>query len=90
MTQSVVTEKHNTVVTSVNTPAIITREPGGRVVVTGIMGPQGQAGANTLSALTDTNLTTLVNGSVLVYSSATQKWTSTTTLEDQYMNGGAF
>lgn len=87
MTQSVVTEKHNTVVTSVNTPATITREPGGRVVVTGIMGPPG---SSTIAGLMDTNLTTLVNGSVLVYSSATQKWTSTTTLEDQYMNGGAF
>lgn len=87
MTQTVVTEKNNTVVTSVNTPATITREPGGRVVVTGIMGPPG---ASAISQLGDINLTTLLNGSVLVYNSGTQKWTSTTTLEDQYMNGGAF
>lgn len=87
MTEYVVTEKNNTVVSKVSVPATVTREPGGRVVLTGIMGPPG---ASSVSALGDIDVTTLVNGSVLVYKSSTQKWTSTTTLEDQYMNGGAF
>jgi hypothetical protein len=32
----------------------------------------------------------LQNGSVLVYKTTTNKWTSTLDLEDQFMNGGFF
>ena len=38
----------------------------------------------------DVDTTTLVNGSVLVYQTATNRWTSTTTLNLQNMEGGEF
>lgn len=38
----------------------------------------------------DVDTAILVNGSVLVFKSATNKWTSTTTLDLQNMEGGEF
>lgn len=38
----------------------------------------------------DVDTTNLVNGSVLVYRASTNKWTSTTTLDLQNMEGGEF
>lgn len=47
------------------------------------------SGVNNLS---DVDITTngLVNGSILVYNSSTSRWTSTTDLEDQNINGGGY
>ena len=46
----------------------------------------------TLSELSDVDVITegRQDGSVLVYSTSTSKWTSTLTLEKQLMNGGFF
>jgi hypothetical protein len=49
--------------------------------------------ANTLdsvSQIANVDTTTLNNGSVLVYKTTTNKWTSTTTLDAQNMEGGEF
>jgi hypothetical protein len=55
------------------------------------IGIQGPAGPNaTLATLPDINVNNLQNGSVLVYSTQTQKWVSTTILESQTMEGGFF
>lgn len=54
----------------------------------GIQGLSATSGS--LGDITDIDLTTLREGSVLVYKTATNKWTSTLDLEDQYMNGGFF
>lgn len=45
-----------------------------------------------MSNIADVDVTTngKINGSVLVYRSATDKWTSTTTLDAQNMEGGEF
>ena len=43
-----------------------------------------------LGDIGDVDTTTLVNGSVLVYNVATSRWTSTTTLNAQNMEGGEF
>jgi hypothetical protein len=43
-----------------------------------------------LSNVADVDTTTKVNGSVLVYRTTTNKWTSTTTLDAQNMEGGEF
>jgi hypothetical protein len=43
-----------------------------------------------LSAIADVDTTTKINGSVLVYRTTTNKWTSTTTLDAQNMEGGEF
>ena len=47
---------------------------------------------NSLSDVGDVDLSTngKVNGSVLVYRTTTNKWTSTTTLDAQNMEGGEF
>jgi hypothetical protein len=46
----------------------------------------------TISNIADVDVTTngKINGSVLVYRSTTNKWTSTTTLDAQNMEGGEF
>jgi len=43
-----------------------------------------------LSLIADVDTTTKINGSVLVYRTTTNKWTSTTTLDAQNMEGGEF
>jgi hypothetical protein len=43
-----------------------------------------------LSNILDVDVTTKINGSVLVYKQTTNKWTSTTTLDAQNMEGGEF
>lgn len=78
MSKTVVTEAHQTVVV---------REPQGRTVVTGIMGP---AGAATFNELRDIDLSQLGSGSLLVYNTQTQKWTATTLLDQQTVESGQF
>jgi len=45
-----------------------------------------------MSNIADVDITTngLISGSVLVYKTATNKWTSTTLLSEQNMEGGEF
>lgn len=45
---------------------------------------------DTVAQIGDVDLTTLNNGAVLVYKTTTSKWTSTTTLDAQNMEGGEF
>lgn len=43
-----------------------------------------------MSDIANVDTTTLNNGAVLVYKTITNKWTSTTTLDAQNMEGGEF
>lgn len=43
-----------------------------------------------ISNIADVDTTTKLNGSVLVYKTTTNKWTSTTILDAQDMEGGEF
>ena len=43
-----------------------------------------------ISSIADVDTTTKINGSVLVFKTTTSKWTSTTTLDAQNMEGGEF
>ena len=43
-----------------------------------------------MSDIAKVDTTTLIDGSVLVYKTITNKWTSTTTLDAQNMEGGEF
>lgn len=55
------------------------------------VGIQGLSAAEAgVSGLNDVDTTTLDNGSVLVYKTATSKWTASTTLEDQNITGGQY
>ena len=73
------TQNTNTV--SVNT------QSNNEVVAVGIQGP---AGPNFITQAADVDATVLNNGSILVYKTNTSKWTSTTTLDAQNMEGGEF
>jgi hypothetical protein len=44
----------------------------------------------TLDNVGDIDASTKINGSILVYKTITNKWTSTTTLDAQNMEGGEF
>lgn len=55
----------------------------------GIQGPPGPPG-NAIASAADVDTTSLHNGSILVYKTTTNKWTSTTTLDAQNMEGGEF
>ena len=45
---------------------------------------------DTVASIGDVDTTTLNNGAVLVYKTNTNKWTSTTSLDAQNMEGGEF
>jgi len=59
-----------------------------QVVGVGIQGPPGPQ--SSIATLPDVDLTNLENGSVLIYKTTSSKWTSTTTLDAQNMEGGEF
>jgi hypothetical protein len=73
------------------TQAVITAttSTGGTTIVTGssLTNPQS---VDSLSAIGNVDTTSLNNGAVLVYKTNTNKWTSTTTLDAQNMEGGEF
>jgi len=57
------------------------------------VGIQGQSAAQTgISGIADVDLTTngVVQGSILIYQTGTNKWTSSSTLDAQNMEGGEF
>jgi hypothetical protein len=58
------------------------------VTVVGIQGPSGAS--TTIGSIADVDAVNPDNGSVLVYKKNTNKWTSTTTLDAQNMEGGEF
>ena len=92
MTDTVVVDKHNTVVISTpGTSTVVSSTPSVEVIYTGIMGPPGPPGtAVPLSSLQDVDTSILRNGSVLVYNNTNLKWTSTTLLNQQTVDSGEF
>lgn len=46
--------------------------------------------SGSLASISDVDITTLVNGAVLVYNSSTQKWEATGELNNQEVNGGQY
>jgi hypothetical protein len=87
MTETVVTTSNNTVVVdNTATQTLVDANPT-TTIVTGMMGPPG---SSTLSAMADTDVTNLSAGSLLVYNTQTAKWTSTTLLDQQYVDCGQF
>jgi hypothetical protein len=72
------TEKHNTVVVRTETP---------KTIVTGMMGPPGKS---TMAGLEDVDMSTLTAGSILIYNTQTERWTSTTLLNQQVVDSGQY
>lgn len=63
--------------------------PAHQVVSVGIQGPSGSTAFKLNEAL-DIDITDIRNGSVLVYKQESQKWTATSTLEAQGLEGGQY
>ena len=72
-----------TKVVSVNT------QSNNEVIAVGIQGPAGTS-VSVMSGISDVDSSVLANGSILVYRTSTNKWTSTTTLDAQNMDAGEF
>lgn len=88
MTNTVVTDAHNTVIVgnaSRDTVVIVDTKP--KTIVTGMMGPSGTA---KLSSAQDINFSGLQNGSMLIYNSTTEMWDATNTLAIQIIDCGQF
>ena len=49
-----------------------------------------QQAGNSIGTASDVDISTLQNGSLLVYNSSSSKWTSTTELANQNINGGTY
>lgn len=45
---------------------------------------------NSIENMADVDLQKLTNGAILIYSNNTSKWTASTTLDSQNMEGGEF
>lgn len=77
------------IIISTDEPQVIVtvNEPGPQ----GIQGIQGEPGGTIpLSDLVDVDSTNLTNGSVLVYSTSTQKWVATQELSNQIIESGQY
>ena len=87
MTETVVTTSNNTVVVdNTSVQAVVEANPV-TTIVTGMMGPPG---SSTINGMADTDVSNLTAGSLLVYNTQTAKWTSTTLLNQQYVDCGQF
>ena len=87
-----VTNQQNKVV-SVNTQGtteVVSAGIQGPEGIQGPAGPQGPAGVTNISQATDVDVTNVSDGAVLVYASNSSKWTATTTLEKQAVEGGHY
>ena len=62
--------------------------PTGSAGPTGPTGPSGPSAA--ISTASDVDISTLINGSLLVYNQGTGKWTSTDTLAAQIVDSGQY
>lgn len=89
MTDTVVAQGLNTVVTTnQTTTTIISEDSSPTIIVTGMMGPAGAASG--LNSLPDIDISNLSNGSLFVYNSTTNKWVATTLLSQQSFEGGQY
>lgn len=64
-----------------------------QVIISGTQGPQGPPGvssATSVAGLADVDVTTLTNGSLLVFNLSSRTWKSTTTLENQALEAGQY
>lgn len=75
-----------TIIITSETPQVIIgeSEPGPQ----GIQGPQGTQGP--LVSAPDVDASNVVNGSLLIYSTSSQKWVASTLLENQSLESGHY
>ena len=89
MTQVIVEEKHDTIIVD-DSPenTILVQTPQTNIIISA--GEQGPPGVTNISQASDVNATNLEEGSILVYSEATEKWVATRLLENQSVESGHY
>lgn len=93
MTTEVITSTiYNTIVVGEGNDTIIVESPSqSYVIVTpGEQGPPGPAGIEYISDAKDVDIAALNEGSLLVYSSQSQKWVATNQLQNQSIESGQY
>ncbi len=83
---TIVQIESNTIVETKDSEVNVVLTPGAQ----GPQGVQGVPGPNSLSALTDVDISSLQNSSLLIYNEQTQKWTASVKLENQVIDAGHY
>jgi hypothetical protein len=94
-TEVIVETVYDTIIVDESPPnTILVESPGTITVLTtaeqGPPGPAGPAGIENIGDALDVDSTNKTNGSILVYSTANQKWVATTLLENQSVESGHY
>ena len=93
-TEVIVETVYDTIIVDDSSDTVLIETPGEVTVFTiaeqGPTGPAGAAGIQNISEATDVDSSNKMNGSVLVYSSQSQKWVATTQLENQNVESGHY
>lgn len=94
-TEVIVETVYDTIIVDESPPnTILVESPGTVTVLTiaeqGPPGPSGPSGIQNISDASDVDSSDKVNGSVLVYSTQSQKWVATTLLENQSVESGHY
>jgi len=91
-TEVIVETVYDTIIVDESPPNTILVESPGTVTVLTIaeQGPPGPAGIQNISDAVDVDSTNKTDGSILVYSTANQKWVATTLLENQSVESGHY
>lgn len=74
----------------VNVPSVGIQGPAGPQGPQGIPGAQGPAGIQNISQASDVDISNRTDGSILIFSQDTEKWSASTQLTAQNMDGGHF
>ncbi len=90
-TEIIVETVFDTIIVDDSQDTILVETPGLTTVITSAeQGPPGPAGIQSIADATDVDSSNRVDGSLLVYSTQTQKWVATTLLENQSVESGHY
>jgi hypothetical protein len=91
MTDIIVETIYDTIIVDDSSDTILVETPGATTVITSAeQGPPGAAGIQNISDANDVDASSKVDGAVLVYSSASQKWVATKSLDNQIIESGQY
>jgi hypothetical protein len=92
MTTEVIIERiYDTIIVDDSSDTILIETPGIVTVITEAeQGPPGPSGITSIGNASDVDTSNKTNGSLLVYSTQTEKWVATTQLENQTFESGHY
>jgi hypothetical protein len=90
-TNIIVETQYDTIIVDDSQDTILVETPGQVTVLTAAeQGPPGPAGIQNISDAFDVDSTNKIEGSVLVYSTQSQKWVATKELSNQIIESGHY